>query len=382
MRIIHVEDSFDPTAGYQVNELIKISHSGIEQIIITSKDMTPFHKELCEKEDRLLEEKYKIQIIRLDVLFKVSNRILMKGLWEKINFLNPDLLFLHGIGDFKDLRLFLAKPKYKVVRDCHMSWVGSINPFAKYFLILYSKIFSPIINNSNKYLKVYALGIEELQYLNSMGIKREKIEMLPHGYNKEFFYYDRNARVKIRSDLEVNESSIIITYIGKFDEHKRPDLIFEILDLASDDLFEKHDIKLLFIGSKKEEYMTRVFNERKKRSKFKGEIKILNSKRFEELKDWYSGSDICIWPKQTTLSSIHAQVCQTTVIMEKQVSNQERVVNDSNLFEIDNLEQASKILERIIWQKEYFKKDNLSLDPKLTDREYSNQFAKLISALD
>ena len=73
-------------------------------------------------------------------------------------------------------------------------------------------------------------------------------------------------------------------------------------------------------------------------------VNILDSKPFSELHNWYSASDICIWPKQTTLSSIHAQVCNTTVIMEKQISNVERVVNLNNLFEINNLKNSVMIL--------------------------------------
>jgi len=46
--------------------------------------------------------------------------------------------------------------------------------------------FSHIINSSNKYAKVYALGNEEYEYLRALGINK-KIDMLPHGYNKDFF---------------------------------------------------------------------------------------------------------------------------------------------------------------------------------------------------
>ena len=79
--------------------------------------------------------------------------------------------------------------------------------------------------------------------------------------------------------------------------------------------------------------------------------------------------------KETTLSSIHAQICGCQVIMENHKSNRERVINNENLFEIDNLEQASQILKKIIDNNEY--KNRMEYIPFLKDREYNNQVKKL-----
>ena len=45
MKIVHVEDYFDPTAGYQINELLYAGKDLKDEVyLVTFTDMTPFHK--------------------------------------------------------------------------------------------------------------------------------------------------------------------------------------------------------------------------------------------------------------------------------------------------------------------------------------------------
>ena len=376
--ILHVEDYFDPEAGYQVNELLKIKSKGIKQILITSYDMSPFHKEYDKNKDEKFELKYNIRIVRLKVLFKISSRLVLSGLLKEIHAQKPDLLFMHGIGDFKDIYLFKRKLAKIVIRDCHMSWVASQNKFAKIFLFLYSITFAKLIRLTTKYDKIFALGVEERQYLAKMGIPNGLIDGLPHGYNKLFFYFDPVKRLEIRKRINLKNDDLIIAYIGKLDYHKKPHLLFNIISNIDNNILYENNIRILFIGSSEKKYKI-FFQEELNNFKLKHttiEIIFLNALPFEELANWYSTIDICIWPQQTTLSSIHAQICQAVVIMEKQLSNFERVINKDNLFNIGDFKHASEILERNILNKEYYIKNKL-IDEDLLNREYSSQFSKL-----
>ena len=155
MKIVHVEDYFDPQAGYQINELLMNNNENDKVYLITTKDQTPFHKKYQSKFDDDFALKYNVKIIRVNKLLKISTRILYFNLFRLIDSINPDLVFLHGIGDFKDLILFRKKRKYKIVRDCHMSWVASKNKFSKLYFIFYRLIFAKLINKTNIYSKVF-----------------------------------------------------------------------------------------------------------------------------------------------------------------------------------------------------------------------------------
>jgi glycosyltransferase involved in cell wall biosynthesis len=375
LRIVHLEDRFNPTAGYQLNELLKMDSENIEKILITSYDMTPFHKDYNKEEDKEIEKKYNVKIVRLPVLFNVGTRLWLKGMFKEVKKANPDILFMHGIPDLKDLMLLLPKKKYLIFRDCHMSWVASKNRYAKQFYKFYSMTFAKIINKTNKYAGIYSLGTEETEYLKAIGIRDEKIIMLPHGYDKEQFYYSAEEREKKRKELGLSDDNILISYIGKFDKDKEPDLILDILDKMGINYVTKNKIKILFLGPKNEDYMQSIFTIKFNKSIFKNEIMIFPGKKADELRAYYLATDICIFPKQTTLSSIHAQVCGCKVVMENHKSNKERVIDNRNLYQEGNLEKAAEIIKRIIDSKEYLDK---SVSKELEKREYGLQSKNLI----
>ncbi len=335
MRIIHVEDYFDPKSGYQINELVRAwSFPEDELIILTSNDTTPFHREITKEEDQEFEKLTGAKVIRLKSKLKVSTRLLLDSLWEIIESLEPDVLFLHGIGDFKDFVLLSKKKNYPIFRDCHMSWVASVNIFKHLYYKMYRTVFAPIINTTDKYYKIFALGLEEKQYIEHIGISESKVALLPHGYNGKIMYFDPKERELTRQFYGITSEDIVISYIGKFDVHKRPDLIFEILNFVDKNVFRDFQIKLLFIGSKDNEYMESVFIPKMEAFKYKHglDVRLDNAKPFQELRKYFSASDIVIYPKQATLSSIHAQVCGCSVIMEKHLSNVERVREKKTYF--------------------------------------------------
>lgn len=379
MILVHVEDHFDPTAGYQINELLLASKGFNDEVyLITSTDMTPFHKDFDLKKDIEFEQLTGVKIIRLKAIIKLFSRLILKNLNKTIRSISPDLVYMHGIGDFKDLQLWKKKPKYKIIRDCHMSWVASKNKFNNLYYKLFAIFFASIINRTNKYEVVYALGDEENEYLRRIGINCNKIDYLRHGYNDLYMFFDESEREDIRRKYGFKKKDIVISYIGKFDEAKRPDLIIDIINNL-DRVYS--NISLMFIGPKNEKYMV-FFNEKLERIKHEFKVVVDDSKPFSELRKYYSASDICIFPRQTTLSSIHAQVCGCPVIMEKHKSNSERVINNRNLFSTRDLREASLILKKIIDNVEYAKITNLNSIDLLSGREYKLQLMKLRDSIN
>ena len=95
MKFVHVEDYFDPNAGYQINELISADRpSDVELFLITSYDMSPFHKIYDKNIDDEYEKKYNVRIIRLKHLLKFSSRILYINLQRTLKKISPDIVYL------------------------------------------------------------------------------------------------------------------------------------------------------------------------------------------------------------------------------------------------------------------------------------------------
>jgi len=226
-----------------------------------------------------------------------------------------------------------------------MSWSASQNKFSGIFAKIYSLIFAKLINYRKTYSKIYSLGEEETQYLRLIGIKEDNIEPMVHGYNSTEIYYSEYERNKLRSTLHLKHSDCLIGYVGKFDNYKRPDKIFDVFnDFTADEI---ENIKFIFVGNFETKYKI-IFEKKLANFKFKDRCIFYPSIPYNKLYKIYSALDICIWPKQTTLSSIHAQVCHCLPIMENEDSNMERVYYKEFLFEKDDIDNAKYLVRKAI----------------------------------
>ena len=358
MKIVHVDDRFEPFAGYQTNELIdQHLNNNHEIIVLTSFDPLFSNRDSLLSQDEELFRTKGIKVIRMKETFKISSRYYYKNLDKILEDIKPDVVYAHYLADFRDLWIYKKKKDFLVVRDCHMSWVASRNKFSKQFYWLYSKLIANRINASDKFYKIYALGVEEREYIKALGISDEKVEYLWHGYNNEKMFFSSEGREEVRAQFNIRKEDILIGYVGKFDEFKRPDLIFDIMSKVRIPLEKKDNIKLIFIGKQQNNYM-RIFQEKLANFKFKKNVEIVKEQKFDDLYKFYSAIDIVIWPKETTLSSIHAQICHSKVIMEKHKSNEERVIEKNNLFPVGDLAVASEILSKLL-ENDYYKTLNV-----------------------
>ncbi|PIW59849.1 glycosyltransferase [Shewanella sp. CG12_big_fil_rev_8_21_14_0_65_47_15] len=379
MNVVMVKYFFDTDSNYQINEMVKAwPKKGHSLTIITSKVLSFVHKNYDEeqkKKDIEYEQKHNIKIIRLDIWFKISSRVLFKGLRSTVDKLAPDVLFMHGLGDFNDVLYLYGKNNYLTFRDCHMSWVASRNVFAKQYYKFFSIFFAPIINSSKKYEKVYALGNEEKEYIKALGIAEERIEMLPHGYNMHTYFDSLELKIDERKNLGISDNDILISYIGKFDYAKQPHINLEIFSLLEKSFVDSHNLKFLFLGHKNSHYMEQVFYPLLNDFKYKDRVLVLPGVIADELNRYFNASDICLWPRETTLSSIHAQICGCKVIMENHDSNIERVVEHKNLFSLGSSHDAKDKLINLILNL------NLPVDiTKLKKREYNKQMKLLLES--
>ncbi|HIF9523265.1 TPA: glycosyltransferase [Photobacterium damselae] len=378
MKVVMVKSFFDTEANYQINEMVKAWPSGHELVIITSKHLEYVHKnydDLQIKLDMKFSEKYGVKLIRLDTHFKIGMRVFFKGLKKIVDKEKPDILFMHGFGDFNDILYLYGKNKYLTFRDSHMSWVASKNKFAKLYYLFFRFLFAPFVNIFNKYQKVYALGVEEREYLLCLGINDKKIDLLPHGYNSLTYYISKDLRDKTRSDLKVDDDEILISYIGKFNNSKSPHVILDTFNRLQSEFIKDKKIKFLFLGGKDNKYMSDIFFPLLFNFEFKDRVTILNSVKADDLVCYYNATDICFWPRETTLSSIHAQVCGCKIIMENHTSNIERVVDKRFLFNVGDLDGAVDAVYKAVDSE-----DNLFEMSEISHREYIYQMKNLITS--
>lgn len=126
-----------------------------------------------------------------------------------------------------------------------MSWVAARNRFRRVFYALYRRTFAPVINKTDRYKVIFATSLEAVDYLKHIGISDPKIEYLPLGFNPSTMYYDQMARFEVRNSYGLQDDDILISYIGKFDFFKRPDLLIDIIKLLGLEFAKERKLALL-----------------------------------------------------------------------------------------------------------------------------------------
>ncbi|MDD5082497.1 MAG: hypothetical protein PHU08_03890, partial [Dehalococcoidales bacterium] len=157
MRIIHIIDYFHPQLGYQETflprEQAKLGH---EVCMVTSDRYSPViypaNRELLGNRIKgagLFEEEG-IKVWRLKTLFEVPHAIWMRGLENKIQELQPDLVIMHGIVNFQAIRVVQLKTRLsslKLIYDDHMAFMASRSKMAVLYPV-FKWLFSPLIQRT------------------------------------------------------------------------------------------------------------------------------------------------------------------------------------------------------------------------------------------
>jgi len=154
--------------------------------------------------------------------------------------------------------------------------------------------------------------------------------------------------------------------------------LIDIIKLLGIEFAKERKLALLLLGPKDEQY-EKFFNE--KLSQLRGLKCIVDGyKPFSHLYKYFSASDICVFPKETTLSSIHAQVCGCRVLMENHKANQERALDEVYLYQPDNLNEAASRLRKLV--EEYDFSRRFPNEAWLKRFDYNWQIKRLLGLIE
>ena len=255
IKVLHIEERFHPTMGYQINFFAKYSSDRFQLHILTSKSLSIWNttvQEIAEADEKF-EKEFNVKIDRVDALLERKNKrnILLKGIKKYIYRVNPDIIYFHAIENFTSFLFFLnihKYKKYKIVTDTHTlynQFKTSIS--ARTYDWLFRKVIIPKINKYN----VISFGTvpENIEILiKKYGIKPELVYELPIGTDFEQYHFSEKDRNELRNKYHLTRERLAILYVGKFDFNKKPHLIPEAVKQIENKL--KTPIKLFFIGPK------------------------------------------------------------------------------------------------------------------------------------
>ena len=329
MKFLHVEDFFHPDAGYQLNLLARLQVKEGHEVFIIASEMSNVpdylksffgHQDMCHK-DEVYFKNTGVKIIRCPSYFWYSGRAFLKGeLFNLINDVNPEVIFLHGESTLTSIRLLLNRKKINTpyVIDSHMLEMASKNRLKNLFRIFYSFFITPIILKNN----IPLIRVVDSDFVQKhFKIPLTKTTLLSFGTDTNFFKPNKSLKNSFRVKMGFSNNDFIVLYAGKLDEAKGGLFLANALK----NKFNSNNIKFIIVGNiTKDDYGKEVED-----SFTKSENKIFRfpTQTYSELARFYQISDIVVYPKQCSMSYFEAQSCGLPVVLEKNEINIERVSN-------------------------------------------------------
>lgn len=361
MKIVHVEDGFFPSAGYQLNFLAKwnIRH-GHEVVLVVGDNYAPwasvgFLSGSFERMDREYKSQHGVKIIRVHSKGRISGReVLERQLFQIVDDEKPDVVMVHGFDTLTGLRFIwkLGKLNYPIISDSHMYPVASVNKFARLFRTYVRKFITPKIKRFS--LKIAAVSPATKQFMmKSYRIPSELIPVIPFGTDTDLFKPDASQRRLTRTELGICQDDFVLIYTGKITEDKKVLLLAEAFANICKQKTSGNPV-LILVGSGSGSYYEKVIHTLESVKEY---VRHVPTQEVWNLPKFYQAADLAVWPGACSLSFFDAQACGLPVIAENIAGNDERLSHNNGwLFNPDSLSDLEdKIKEALRLSSEELK---------------------------
>lgn len=324
MRILHVDETFHPSYGYQVNPLAKFQQKQGNEVFIATVDknhLYPVYKEFgdtgenLEAEDKLYEESTGVKIIRVKARGYYFRRLVYTNeIFKVVELVKPDVIFVHCVETITAMRFLIKGLPYPIMFDSHMLSMASQNKFAKIYEKMYGAIFGEKIRNRG-YIVVRT---QDDRYVNDkFGIPETQTPFISFGTDTILFAPSSDVRRSFRLEYNISEDAFVVVYTGKLTEAKGGMLLAE----AFKDQFSK-EVVLVCVGTPpNNEYGVKVD---KLLKESKNRVIMFPTQKYQELAQFYQMADLSIFPKQCSMSFYDAQACGLPVLSEDNNVNVDR----------------------------------------------------------
>lgn len=362
MKIVHIEDFFHPNAGYQINILAKyMVKQGHDITIITAEiDKIPenltkfFGRDNIKQDDQRYMETTGVKIIRLPIKAYISGRVIFGRILDKtVQNLNPDILYVHGNDTVAGIQYILKsnKLKFPIITDSHMLEMASTNKFNKIYRMIYKRVITPkIIRNQTKVIRTQ----DDLYVEKCLGIPLELAPWISVGSDTMLFQPNNKVKAEFRRELKILENDFVVVYTGKLDESKGGKLL---ANACKEKFSNNKNKKVVFIivGNTVGEYGAQV---EELFAKSKNKIIRFSTQKYVDLARFYQVADLCVFPRQCSLSFYDAQACGLPVISEDNNINVDRLLfNNGSTFKSEDVRDLrDKIISYIEMEEVKFNK--------------------------
>jgi glycosyltransferase involved in cell wall biosynthesis len=376
MKIAIVVEEFDPNKGYLefylAKELIKLDH----KVYIFTFGWNNGPSKIMIKEG--------FEVINVPHFAKIVGYHVptFSGIFYIFRFITvekPDIIQCQQLDSPLSLILIAWKNlfKYKIVGNIitQLNLVFSPWNLKKKILFSFSKIV--VTNYVKKKTEIIFVKNKEFGKIisRSYDVPQNKFRIIPLGSDPELFKFNSEMRTLRRKKLGLSETDVVVVYSGKIDSTKHLDILVRALS----PLIIKNDkIKLLIIGKGEVAYVKYL-------EKLISYHKITNNVIFHSwvhrtrLSDFYSASDIAVWPGLSSISIVEAVSTGLPIVIARYPVEIFALENENGFaFKIGNLKELRKCLEILIYndnlRREMGRRSRQLVEQKLNWKTITTQY--------
>jgi glycosyltransferase involved in cell wall biosynthesis len=332
MTIAHVTQYYLPDLGYQEVHLARAqAKAGHRVIVFTSRErpsrsMSPVGREPAT--DDGLDDG--VQVVRMEARH-VGNRLLLKGLSQKLADLNPAWVIAHSLMTLTTLAVCRARSagKYRgwLTIDDHTLGSnrrpGLVGDLA---YATYKKFVTPwILRVCNDFVAVTTETVGILK--DQFGIPPKFIRLVPLGADANLFRFDAAGRNAIRGRLGWPQEALVVAYAGKLLPEKR---VLQLVDAMQPLAAADASIRLLIVGSGPENYVDQL--NRRLQSSGGDWARLIPAVLNKELPSLLSAADIGVWPGTESIIHLEAMSCGLPIIIRDLESLRDLVEGGAGLL--------------------------------------------------
>jgi glycosyltransferase involved in cell wall biosynthesis len=352
MRIVHIEEAFHPSYGYQVQNFCQ-HHSREHSIhVLTGAVMRGGIVRADAAELARLDEEFTARtgasIHRLPVAWNWHHKTWLTGLHRKLKELRPDVIFSHGL-EYLSLPRVLWRGwdrRCVVVTDSHDMPTAAFHPGLR-------RLYRTLVQNwcvrriNRRRIICYYTAESTREYLTLYGVAPALQKSLPIGTSVGVYQHDPVARAQMRRTWGAGERDVVLLYTGKHDADKTPHVFYE----AARQLKAPSDGRLVVVsvGARDEDYFQRECAPRLEALSAAGVSVVLSpAVPAVQLRDFYSAADIAVFPCRNTLSCLDALACGLPAVMHDDVTNADRLRAGGVVYRSGDTGHLRAVLQELI----------------------------------
>src|SRR4030067_103991 len=324
MKIVHLIGYFQPEFGYKEYYIARNqAKKGHEVHVVTSDRFFPFPdysrlaKEIGVSASRAREvgesEIDGILVHRQKTIFELKEFILIKGVKKLLKKINPDIVHAYAPNQGSTALVALHKKElgYFLIGDDQVfTKDGKPTPYSSIKGMIRYNLFQSSLSQFyfNRCDVIFCPNAASKDYIGEKFGVKDKTEVVPIGFDPDFYHFDQKSRETIRKKYGVGEAETAVLLVGRLTPHKGFDRVIKL----SEDIPKKSKAKILIVrdGSCKKELENQVRS------------LVVSDKVFfagfvpeRDLYQYYSAADIGVCPKRPSVGISNATGCELPILV-------------------------------------------------------------------